>query len=98
MTIHSGDYSSKARTKIVATLGPASTTPAVIKKLILSGVNIARLNMAHGSYAEHSQRIDTFRAMANQTKSGCGILMDLPGPKLRVSKISGPSLELKRND
>ena len=84
--------------KIVATVGPASTSPQIIKKLILSGLNVARLNMAHGSHDEHSRRIDTVRAMALQTRSAVGILMDLPGPKLRVAKISGPSLELKRND
>ncbi len=88
----------EARTKIVATLGPASSSPSVIKNLILSGVDVARLNMAHGSHAEHSKRIDLFRAMAKKTDSGCGILMDLPGPKLRVSNVSGGALELKRND
>ncbi len=84
--------------KIVATVGPASTSPQIIKKLILSGLNVARLNMAHGTHAEHSQRIDTVREVALKTRAAVGILMDLPGPKLRVARIPGTSLELKRND
>lgn len=89
---------SQARTKIVATLGPATSSAAVIKDLLMAGVDVTRLNMAHGSHEEHGRRIDIVRAMAKELGAGVGILMDLPGPKLRVTKVSGKSLELKRND
>lgn len=87
-----------ARTKIVATLGPACSSAGVIKQMLLGGMSVARLNMAHGSHEEHGKRIDLFRAMAKEVGSGAGILMDLPGPKMRVSRITGRALELKRND
>jgi pyruvate kinase len=82
----------------VATLGPASSDPEILKKLILNGMNVARLNMAHGSHTEHAKRIALFRNASNQLNAGAGILMDLPGPKIRVSHLSAPSLDLKRND
>ena len=89
---------SQARTKIVATLGPASSDESIIRHLITSGMDVARLNMSHGSHQEHASRISLVRAMAGESDAGVGILMDLPGPKLRVTRITGTHLELKRND
>jgi pyruvate kinase len=77
------------RTKIVATVGPASNTPATIKALILAGVNVFRVNMSHGTHAEHGQAIEMIRAMAAEIGSTTAILADLCGPKIRTGKFRG---------
>lgn len=85
----------KKRTKIVCTLGPASTTPDVIERMIKAGMNIARFNLSHGTFAEHSQRIRTVREAAKKLDTPCSILIDLPGPKYRTGKQSPESIILK---
>ncbi len=74
-------------TKIVATLGPASDSPDVIRKLIAAGVNVFRLNASHGTQAEHGARVQTVRALAKEAGAMIGILMDLQGPKIRLGKF-----------
>ncbi|MFN0118475.1 MAG: pyruvate kinase [Elusimicrobiota bacterium] len=88
----------QARTKIVATLGPASSSPEMIRKLILNGLDVARINMAHGTFSEHAHRIKMIRDSAHALGASVGILMDLPGPKLRVAQLPSAGLELQRND
>ena len=79
------------RTKIVATLGPASSSPEMIAKLIEAGVNVFRLNFSHGKQSEHAECIRRIRA-ASSDGCGCvGILQDLQGPKIRV----GPMVDRK---
>lgn len=85
----------KKKTKIVCTLGPASTTPDVIERMIKAGMNIARFNLSHGSFAEHSQRIRTVREAAKKLDMPCSILIDLPGPKFRTGKQSPESISLR---
>ena len=76
-------------TKIVATLGPTSDSPEVIRKLITAGVNVFRVNSSHGTQAEHGARIQTVRALAKEAGVTIGILMDLQGPKIRLGKFEG---------
>ena len=77
--------------KIVATLGPASSDPAVVRQLFLAGVDVFRLNFSHGSHADHAQRFKTLRALEQETGRPIAILADLQGPKLRVGTFAdGP--------
>ena len=70
--------------KIVATLGPASSAPQMVRQLFLAGVDVFRLNFSHGSHADHSERFKVIRALEAETGRPIGILADLQGPKLRV--------------
>src|SRR5881628_1258844 len=70
--------------KIVATLGPASSTPERIRALFEAGVDVFRLNFSHGSHLDHSIRFDAIRAVESATGRPIGILADLQGPKLRL--------------
>lgn len=80
----------KNLTKIVATIGPASNSPAMIKKLILEGVNVARLNFSHGSHESHLQVMNLIRKTAKDLDLPVAILLDLQGPKIRVGKLKNP--------
>ena len=80
---------SHRNTKIVATLGPTSDSPEVIRKLIAAGVGVFRVNASHGTQAEHGARIQTVRALAKEAGVMIGILMDLQGPKIRLGKFEG---------
>ncbi|MEW6142690.1 MAG: pyruvate kinase [Chloroflexota bacterium] len=83
------------RTKIVCTIGPATGTTAAIGELITAGMDVARLNFAHGDYAEHGRFIQTLRQAASRTGKHLAILQDLPGPKDRTGRLKGGSLRLK---
>lgn len=72
------------KTKIVATLGPVTSTEKVLKELILGGMNVCRLNMSHGNHEEHAMRVKTIREASKKTKTHIGILQDLSGPKIRI--------------
>lgn len=78
------------RTKIIATIGPASSEKRVLKLMIKNGVNIARLNFSHGSYENHALLIKNIRAVAKQLRRKVLILQDLQGPKIRVAQLSKP--------
>jgi pyruvate kinase len=83
------------RTKIVCTLGPASSTPAMIERLIRAGMNVARLNLSHGRPSEHSRYIRELREIDRRLETTTAILMDLPGPKYRTGAMKNPSEILK---
>jgi len=83
------------RTKIVCTIGPATGTTAAIERLILAGMNIARLNLSHGTRREHSRYIQTVRRVSQRLGTDVAILMDLPGPKYRTGKLKGGRALLK---
>src|SRR5215470_50538 len=77
--------------KIVATLGPASSTPERIRELFLAGADVFRLNFSHGSHADHRVRLEAIRAVERETGRPIAVLVDLQGPKLRVGTFgSGP--------
>jgi pyruvate kinase len=78
------------RTKIVATLGPASETEPVLRRLIAAGMNIARLNFSHGTRAEHGRTIQRLRRLAHEAGVPLAILQDLQGPKIRVGLLPSP--------
>jgi pyruvate kinase len=77
------------RTKIVATLGPATDTPEALRALIGAGMDVARLNFSHGTHAEHARRVAMVRAEAARACRSVGILMDLQGPKIRTGPLVG---------
>ena len=85
------------RAKIVATLGPASNTVEMIEKLINAGINVARINMSHGTHEGHAQTIKNIRQASKNIKKEIAILLDLQGPKIRVDKLPTP-LELKNGE
>lgn len=76
------------RTKIVATLGPASNSEKTIRELIQAGVNVFRLNFSHGSAEEHTLRAQTIRAVAAELETPVGILCDMQGPKIRIGSFA----------
>ncbi|MDC1175601.1 pyruvate kinase [Bacteriovoracaceae bacterium] len=82
------------RAKIVATLGPASNTIEKISALIKAGMNVARVNMSHGTHESHTQLIKNIRQASLNVKQEVAVLIDLQGPKIRVDKVDKP-LELK---
>ena len=86
------------RTKIIATLGPASNTEAMVEKLIRAGVNIFRLNMSHGDHQQHQQSVKIIRKVAHQENKDIAILMDLCGPKIRVGQFEGDAVKLRRGE
>jgi len=81
-------------TKIVATIGPASREPAVLERMIDAGLDIARLNFAHGSSEEHAETVSRIRAASARVGREVGVLQDVPGPKLRLGPVSGGHVEL----
>ncbi|MFC5308459.1 pyruvate kinase [Azospirillum picis] len=79
------------QTKIVATLGPASSTPAMIRRLFETGVDVFRLNFSHGSHEDHGDRLRAIRALEAETGRPIAIMADLQGPKLRLGRFAdGP--------
>lgn len=83
------------KTKIVATLGPASSSKSQIKSLIRAGVNVFRVNFSHGSHKEHLQRMNIIRQLNSELDFPVGILMDLQGPKIRIGEINGGEIKLE---
>jgi pyruvate kinase len=86
------------KTKIVATIGPASDSPEMLERLIRAGLNVARLNFSHGDFASHADRIARIRAAATATGRRVAIMADLPGPKMRVGKIEPGPVQLVPGD
>ena len=77
------------RARILATIGPASSTPERIRELFEAGADVFRLNFSHGTQADHAERLQTIRDLEKETGRSVGVLMDLQGPKLRVGQIEG---------
>jgi pyruvate kinase len=84
----------RRRTKIVATIGPASSSPEMIEKLIDAGMNVARLNFSHGVRADHEARVNMIREIAARKGVTVGILQDVQGPKIRTGKFKEKSIML----
>ncbi len=85
------------RTKIIATIGPASDSTSKISELLKAGVNVFRLNMSHGDHEYHKNVFKRIRACAEEQQIHAGILMDLCGPKIRAGKFENGSITLKKN-
>ena len=78
------------KTKIVATLGPATSDPVIIDELVESGMDVARLNFSHGTADEHRKNIELVREAAERRDRAVACLQDLSGPKIRTGKIVQP--------
>lgn len=81
-------------TKIVATLGPASSSAERLSELVAAGVDVVRLNFSHGAVEDHRQRVETLRAVAHRAGRTVGIMADLQGPKIRIGKFAAGSVKL----
>jgi pyruvate kinase len=74
-------------TKIVATLGPASSDPQTLERMVLAGVDVVRLNFSHGTAEDHLKRAELVREIGRKTGRTVGVMADLQGPKIRVGKF-----------
>jgi pyruvate kinase len=86
------------KTKIVCTIGPASESPEVMEKMILAGMNVARLNLSHGDFASHKKVIENVRAAAQAVGRRVAIMADLPGPKMRIGELAEEPIELETGE
>src|SRR5687768_4829798 len=86
------------RTKIVATIGPASRDPEVLARMVEAGMDVARLNFSHGTADEHADTARLVREAAGRAGRQVAILQDLPGPKLRIGPLRDGIAELKPGD
>ncbi len=86
------------KTRIVCTIGPASSSRQMIGKMIRGGMNVARINLSHGNREEHAEVISTIQEVAAALKKQVAVLLDLPGPKPRTGVLKQPQLLIKRND
>ncbi|MEF3260715.1 pyruvate kinase [Campylobacter jejuni] len=85
------------KTKIVATVGPASEKEEILRQMIINGVNVFRLNFSHGTHEYHKKNLDTIRRVAKELHIRIGILQDISGPKIRTGELKEP-FELKKGD
>ena len=85
----------RRRTKIIATIGPASSTPEVLLRLLQAGADVFRLNFSHGSHDDHAARFAIIRDLEKQVGHPIGILADVQGPKLRVGRFGGGRVQLQ---
>ncbi len=87
-----------ARTKIVCTIGPASSSPAVLRSLIAAGMNVARINFSHGTHEQHAEVIGAVRRLAKDAGRPVAILADLQGPRIRIGHIPAPIVLVEGSD
>jgi pyruvate kinase len=83
------------RTKIVATIGPASRDPDTLARMVEAGMDVARLNFSHGSREVHAENTERLREAASRAGRQVAILQDLPGPKIRIGLVQDDVAELK---
>src|ERR687883_875161 len=86
------------RTKIIATIGPASRDPEVLVRMVEAGMDVARLNFSHGSHEQHAETAQLVRQAAGRAGRPVALLQDLPGPKLRVGPLRDGTVDLKPGD
>jgi len=86
------------KTKIIATIGPASIQKSVLKKMVLAGMDMVRINMSHGTHEQHKEIIVKARELSGETERPIGVMLDLRGPKIRTGRLkNGGPIYLKRN-
>ena len=85
------------RTKIVATIGPSTSSPDILKSMINEGVNVFRVNFSHGSHSDHIKAIAEIRKVDNELGTHSAILADLQGPKIRIGEMPDDGLLLENN-
>lgn len=86
------------KTKLVCTIGPASDSPEMLEKIIMAGMNVARLNFSHGDFDSHKKTIAKIRAASQATGRRVAIMADLPGPKMRIGEIADEPIQLTSGD
>ena len=86
------------KTKIVCTIGPASDSEEMLRKLCLAGMNVARLNFSHGTHDEHLRRIEKIRKVRSELNLPIAIMLDTKGPEYRIGTFKDGSVELKEGD
>src|SRR6478735_5278511 len=86
------------KTKIVCTIGPSSESLDNTKKLIMAGMNVARLNFSHGDFEEHGARITTIREASKELGKSIAILLDTKGPEIRTGKLKEEPIELVQDE
>src|SRR5215471_11482044 len=87
-----------SKTKIVATIGPASDSSEMLERLIRAGLNVARLNFSHGDLTGHAERIRRIRSAAEAVGRRVVIMADLPGPKMRIGTVKPEPTQLQAGD
>ncbi|OHC66124.1 MAG: pyruvate kinase, partial [Rhodocyclales bacterium GWA2_65_19] len=85
----------KRSTKIVATLGPASSSPEMLAELVAAGIDVVRLNFSHGTADDHKKRMDILREAAHKAGRTVGVMADLQGPKIRIGKFAAGPVTIK---
>ncbi|MBX3363174.1 MAG: pyruvate kinase [Phycisphaeraceae bacterium] len=88
------ETSPRTLTKVVATIGPASESAEIVRRLILAGVSVFRFNFSHGTWEEHERRLETVRREAGLLGREVACVGDLPGPKIRVGRVPGSGIEV----
>ena len=86
------------KTKIVATIGPASESKEILKKLFGNGVNVCRLNFSHGNHEEHQKRIDTIKEIRQEMDLPVAIMLDTKGPEIRIGDFKTGTIEINQGD
>ena len=86
------------RTKIVATLGPASSDAKTLERMIEAGLDVVRMNFSHGTAAEHKKRVELVRSLARKAGRAVGVLVDLQGPKIRIGKFTEGRVTLQAGE
>src|SRR5437764_2651574 len=86
------------RTKIVATIGPACRDPETLARMVEAGMDVARLNFSHANREVHAENAERIRTAASQAGRQVAILQDLPGPKIRIGRLTDDIAELKPGD
>lgn len=86
------------KTKIICTLGPASTDEATIEAMLKSGMNVARLNFSHGTHENHKKTIEMFRKVRDRLNMPAAVMLDTKGPEIRIGDVEGGEAELKTGD
>ena len=86
------------KTKIVCTIGPASDSEEILKKMCLAGMNVARLNFSHGTHEEHQEKIDLIKKVRSDLNMPIAIMLDTKGPEYRIKTFENGQIELKDGD
>lgn len=86
------------KTKIICTLGPASSDETTIEAMLKNGMNVARLNFSHGTHENHKKTIDTFRKVRDRLHMSAAIMLDTKGPEIRIGEVENNSVELKTGE
>ena len=86
------------KTKIIATIGPASEKPEVFEAMVKAGLNVARLNMSHGTYPEHKSKIDLIKDTNKKLGSSVALMLDTKGPEIRLGDFDAPEILLEEGN